>query len=156
MAEIQIKEVPAVDVMSLAFTGAYEQTGDRLDDLLSWMLRAGHPYSDRPLGLFHDDPAKVPQDELRAEVCLPVEEGCQGYEEVERKRLPATTVACMQFTGPYRDLQAVYAEIYKWVSDNGYRAVEGQPCREVYVSLYGEVEEPAQCVTEVQVPVEKA
>jgi AraC family transcriptional regulator len=155
MAEIQIKKVPAMDVMSLSFTGPYEQTGDRLDELMSWMLRAGHPYSDRPFGLFYDNPENVAADDLRGEVCLPIEEVCAGYEEVERKHLPAVTVASMVFKGAPENLSGVYEAIFTWAQENGYAPVEAEPCREVYHALYGEVEEPGELVTEVQVPVQK-
>ena len=156
MAEIQIKNVPAISVMSLSYTGPYEQTSDRLDDLMAWMLRVGHPYSDFPLGLFYDDPVKVAADALRAEVCLPIQEECEGYEEVERKELPPVTVACMRFTGPYHDLSGVYQEVFAWMGENGYAYDEEAPCREVYVKLLGQVDESSQLVTEVQVPVVSA
>jgi effector-binding domain-containing protein len=152
--EVQIKEQEAVTVMSLPFTGPYEQTRSKLEHLMSWLLRAGHPYSGKPLGCYYDDPAKVPADQLRAEVCLPIEETCEGQEEIVRKTLPSVTVACAVFTGPYSDAHLAYEQIFEWMGAHGYRHVQGEPTREVFLNMYAQEEESAEPATEVQVPVE--
>lgn len=155
MTEIQVKEVQPMTVMSLAFTGSYEQTNKKLEQLMSWLLRVGHPYSSDPLALYYDDPAEVPVDDLRAEVCLPVEEACEPADEIERKQLPGVTVAFAMHQGPYGKIPQLYPEIFQWISENGYRPVEGLPTREVFQVMYGQVDDPQDFVTEVQVPVEK-
>ncbi|MCK4374518.1 MAG: GyrI-like domain-containing protein [Candidatus Brocadiae bacterium] len=156
MAEIQVKEVEPMTVMSLSFTGPYEQTREKLEGLMSWLLRIGHPYSAPPMGLYYDDPAKVAADALRAEVCLPIEEKCEPADEMERKELPGATVACAVHEGPFGELHQVYQQVFAWAEENGYRYVEGLPTREVFHVLPGQEEDPTHCVTEVQVPVEKA
>lgn len=156
MSEVQLKEVPAMDVMSLPFTGPYEQTQDKLDHLMSWILRVGHPWCDTPLALYHEDPAKVPEEELRAEVCLPIEEACEGEEDIERKELPAVTVAYAIHQGPYSGIPELYEEIFDWIHENGYEYIEDMPTREVFLEMYGQVEDPEDFVTEVQVPVQEA
>jgi AraC family transcriptional regulator len=154
--EVQIKDVEALTVMSLPFTGPYDQTRGRLEHLMSWLLRVGHPYSAKPFGLYYDDPIKVPADQLRAEVCLPIEETCEGEEDIVRKSLPATTVASAVFTGPYADVPQAYAQVFEWIAANGYRYVEGEPTREVFLNMYAQEEESAEPATEIQVPVEPA
>lgn len=156
MLEVQIKEVEPRTVMCLAFTGPYSQTRVKLDHLMSWLLRAGHPYSAEPFGCYHDDPAKVPAEQLRAEVCLPIEENCAGEEDIERKVIPAATMASAIFTGPYADAHQAYAEIFEWMSAHGYSYAEGQPTREVFLNMYAQEEEAAEPMTEVQVPVRLA
>jgi len=153
MAEVQIKDVKAITVMSLPFTGPYEQTQDKLDELMSWLLRVGHPASGAPLGLYYDDPAKVAADDLRAEVCVPIEEACEPDEEIQRKELPAVRVACAIHQGPYREIPPLYEEIFQWMAENGYQYDTSMPTREVFRKLYGEVTDPAEFITEVQVPL---
>ena len=154
MAEVQVKNIDAMTVMSLPFTGPYERTQDKLEELMAWLLRMGHPFAGHPLGLYYDDPSKVAADSLRAEVCLPIEETCEPAEEIQRKRLPAVTVACVVHNGPYADIAQRYGEIFQWIQANGYRYLEGQPTREVFLKVIGEANEPSEFVTEVQVPVE--
>jgi DNA gyrase inhibitor GyrI len=153
MADVEVKELDALTVMSLSFTGSYDQTQDRLDDLMAWMLRAGHPYSGRPMALFYDDPENTPTEELRGEVCLPIEEACEGYENVERKTIEGTTVATATFTLPPERVKEGYQEVFTWMDENGFKYVEDHPVREVYHLVYGEVENPEETVIEIQVPV---
>ena len=154
MLEVQIKQVEPVTVMSLPFTGPYDQTRSKLEHLMSWLLRAGHPYSGKPFGCYYDDPAKVSADQLRADVCLPIEEPCAGEEDIVRKVLPAASMATAVFVGPYSDVPQAYGQIFQWMAANGYRHVQGQPVREVFVNMYAEEAEAAEPATEVQVPVQ--
>lgn len=156
MAEIQVKEVEAMTVMSLSFTGPYEQTHEKLDELMSWLLRVGHPHSSLPMALYYDDPAKVAPDELRAEVCLPIEEACEPGDSAERKELPAVTVAFAMHEGPYSGISQLYEEILNWSSENGYGRIEDLPTREIFHKMYGQTDNAEEYVTEVQVPVDKA
>lgn len=153
MAEVQTKDVKAMTVMSLPFTGSYEQTQDKLDELMSWLLRIGHPASGAPMGLYYDDPAKVAAEDLRAEVCVPIEETCEPDEAIRRKQLPAVTVACAIHQGPYHEIPQLYEEIFKWMAENGHTYDGTMPTREVFLKLYGEVTDPSEFVTEVQVPL---
>ncbi len=154
MAEVQTKDVDAMEVMSRAFTGPYEQTRDQLDGLMSWLLRVGHPYSDDPLGLYYDDPQKVEPENLRAEVCLPIEEACEGGDDVVRKELPAVTVASTVYTGPISGVSAVYPEIFAWIEEHSYEYVEGEPTREVFIQLpEDDPDDPTTAIIEVQVPI---
>jgi effector-binding domain-containing protein len=157
MAEIQVKRVEPMTVLSLSFTGAYEQTQDRLEELMAGTLRAGHPHCQPPMALYYDDPAKVPAENLRAEVCLPIGEAYEPADEgISRKELPGATVACTVYQGPYSLIAQVYEQIFEWTKANGYRHAEGVPTREVFLKLFGEAEDPKDFVTEIQVPVEKA
>lgn len=155
MPEVDVKEVPAMEVMSLPFTGSYDQTQDKLDHLFSWLLRVGHPHSSPPLGLYYDEPGKVPEEEQRAEVCMPIEEACEPEAEFERKELPEVTVAYAVHEGPYSGIPEVYEEIFDWIDDNGYEYIEDMPTREVFLTMYGHSDDPQEYVTEVQVPVQK-
>lgn len=156
MAEISTKTVPAQTVMSLSFTGAYTQTGDRVDELIAWLLREGHPYGAPPLCVYYDDPQKIPEQDLRAEACLPVQERCEASGDVERKSLPQVEVAFALHNGPYSEIGGLYAEIFAWIAENGYQCDEEAGCREVFLTSPGEVESVDELVTEVQVTIKKA
>ena len=80
MAQIEIKTVEPMNVLSLPFTGSYQETGQHLDELLARVLRAGHPWSTPPVGVFYDDPSKVEEDKLRGEIAVCVEEEFNGDE----------------------------------------------------------------------------
>ncbi len=154
MAEIETKEVKPMTVMSRAFTGSYQQTGDVLDEMIAWVLRVGHPYAGPPMGIYYDNPEEVAEEELRAEVAVPIDEECEGGEKVVRKQLPGCLVAWAVHQGPYDQVKQVYGEIFAWIAENGYRCPEGVGAREIFLKGPGEVESPEEFLTEVQVPIE--
>ncbi len=154
--EIQTKQVEPATVMSKSFKGPYDQTEDVLDELMGWIMRVGHPFCAPPRAVYYDDPEQVPEDELRAEVCLPVAEDVRGDDDVEYKELPETEVAYKLHEGSYDGIPAVYEELFEWIEENGYSFKEELGTREIFHKLYGEAETEDQLVTEVQVPVEKA
>ena len=154
MAEVEIKSIDSADVMCLEFTGSYEQTGDRLDELLAWVLRSGHPWAAAPVGVFYDDPDKVEADKLRAQVAVRVDERCDGDDLVKRKNLPGAEMACLAYEGPIGDIGKAYGELFEWIGANGYRYVEGMGTREIYLRLPEQEAESSGFLIEVQAPVE--
>jgi effector-binding domain-containing protein len=153
MPEVEVKTIDPKTVMSLSFEGSYAQTTDRLDELMAWMLRVGHPYSDRPFAIYYDDPVEVAEEDLRAEVCLPVEEACEPAEDIERKTVPGGEFVCMMHDGPYSGLDAVYGELFDWLEENDYSFIEDMGTREVFHRISGEVETSDELLTEVQIPI---
>ena len=155
MAEVQQKTVQPMIVLSIGFTGSYTQTSEKLDGLLGWVLRAGHPYAGPPMGIYYDDPERVPEEGLRAEVAVPIVEQCQPAEDVVRKELPGMEVASAVHVGPYDKAPAVYREIFAWMAENGYDHVVEMGTREIFHKVMGEVDTPDELVTEIQVPIQK-
>jgi len=159
MAEITIKTVKSLNVLSLSFTGSYEQSGDRLDDLLAWVLRAGHPWSGSLIGIFYDDPEKVAEDDLRGEVAVPVDEDCDGDDRVARKSLPGAEMACLTYEGPITGIGSAYHEVFEWLRASGWQFREELGTRELYKRLPEEKVEGQPTggfLIELQVPVQKA
>ena len=154
MSEVDVKTLEPMDVMSKSFTGSYNQTMDRLDELMSWLLRVGHPYSSAPRAVFYDDPDEVPEDELRAKVCLPIKEDSRTGFEIDRDVLEGGDFACLLYEGPYDGIAGTYSEIYQWMEENGYHQKEDMGVREVYRKIIGQVESTEELVTEVQVPIQ--
>lgn len=156
MAEVQKKTVEPMTVLSLSFTGSYRQTSDKLDEIIGWVLRAGHPYAGAPMGIYYDDPHTVAESDLRGEVAVPIEEQCEVGEEIVRKQMPGAEVASAVHTGPYDRAHEVYKEIFDWIAANGYRPVQETGTREIFLTTMGEVDTPDKLVTEIQVPIAPA
>ena len=156
MAEVQTKTVEAITVLSRSFSGPYWQTSGKLDELVALVLRSGHPYAGPTMGIYYDDPEKVAESDLRAEVAVPIVEECELGEDTVRKELPGAEVATAIHQGPYDKVNETYKEIFAWIAQNGYRYVEEMGTREIFHKVMGEVESPDELVTEVQVPIEPA
>ena len=104
--------------------------------------------------LYHDEGFKEQDVDIEAVVFLerPVPESGR----VKIRELPPATVAATVHYGGYSGLSAAYQELIGWIAANGYRIVG--PDREIYLrgpSGTGD-QGDADCVTEIQLPVEKA
>jgi len=73
---------------------------------------------------------------------------------VESIELPAWTVASTVHHGPYEEEGPAYAAVQAWIQEHGHTPI-GAP-REVYLVSPGDVSDPSEYVTEIQVPVAPA
>ena len=60
----------------------------------------------------------------------------------------------MLHKGPYSELPAAYAAVFKWVDDNGY--VPSENPRESYIDGIWNKPDQAEWLTELQVPITRA
>lgn len=73
---------------------------------------------------------------------------------IKFKRLPRVSeAACVLHKGPYSELRGAYAAVFRWIDGNGYEAA-GNP-RESYIDGIWNEGDPADWLTEVQVPVRR-
>lgn len=153
MADVEMKTIEPQTVVSLSFEGSYAQTTDKLDTLMAWLLRAGHPYSGRPFAVYYDDPSEVPEEDLQAEVCLPIAEEFEPAGDIERKTIPGGDFACVVHEGSYSGLDESYDVIFEWIEENGYQMDEDMGTREIFEVMRGEVESVDELMTDVLVPI---
>lgn len=92
------------------------------------------------IGIFYDSPADVGYDNVRWDICVPVEDS----KGLDTKTLPTTQAVSIIHTGSFDTLEKSFAEIFKWISENNYK--QSGPVREIY---FGDK-------TEIQIPVIKA
>jgi Predicted transcriptional regulators len=88
-------------------------------------------------------------------------EFCEAVHErgVDTPRLKFKTIervpeaACVLHKGPYSELRGAYAAVFKWIDDNGHSPA-GKP-RESYIDGVWNRSDPADWLTEVQVPIKR-
>lgn len=88
---------------------------------------------------------------MDAEVCVPVASLVSATRGVERRVLPAVTVARTLHVGPYEDLGGAYDAVTDWIRGRGFELAG--PMRERYLNGPGEDISPAEYQTEVEIPV---
>jgi DNA gyrase inhibitor GyrI len=99
------------------------------------------------LGIYYDDPAKVPADKLRSDLCMPVAENVVASGDVHVKDVGGFEAATIIYQGE-AGITPAYNEVYDWLHTQGYHE-SGAPL-EVYLSMPGE-----ELRAEVVVPVVK-
>jgi DNA-binding transcriptional MerR regulator/effector-binding domain-containing protein len=101
--------------------------------------------------VYHDEGHK--ESDVDVEVCQTVEAPGKEGDGISFKQLPPVTVASALYQGPYDRFPAVYAVLAQWVEQNGY-AFAGPP-RECYIDGIWNKDDPADWLTEIQIPITK-
>ncbi|MBI5303096.1 MAG: GyrI-like domain-containing protein [Chloroflexi bacterium] len=133
----EIKEFPKTRVAYVTEVGPFNEAIPRgFARLFAWLgehqlLPAGASF-----GIYYDDPAKVPVEKLRSELCVPVSADAQASGDVQVKDIIKFSAATIVYQGE-ANITAAYNEVYDWLRAQGYRD-DGAPL-EVYLSMPGEV-----------------
>ncbi len=144
----EFKQFPTVRVASVMEVGPFNQAIPRgFDKVFAWLRAHNLQPVGKSFGIFYDDPAKVPADKLRSELCVPVAPEVQGSDEVQVKEIPGFDAAAIVYQGE-ANITRAYNEVYDWLRAQGYR--DNGPAYEVYLSMPGE-----ELRAEVFVPIVK-
>lgn len=151
--EVVIRDVPAMNVVSLDHRGPYMQIGKAFDSLFGWLASRNLLSAEaRMIGIFYDDPGVVPEAELRSKagVVLPVDIDVAAPVGVTQLR--GGQYAVLRHKGPYSDMQAAYQWLYgTWLVQSGREAADA-PAFEEYLNSPKETA-PADLLTEICLPL---
>ena len=159
--DVVIKTVEPLRVAAVrGVIPTYSQQGGLWSELYAYLGRHRAQFAGPCLTLYYED--GYTERDVDAEVCQPIsgpvppaagDGGASGRVRVHD--VPGGLMACAIHHGPYATLNQAYDAILRWIEANGYRLAG--PSRDVYLQATGEgnQNEP-DCVTEVQLPVEKA
>ena len=151
--EVVIRDVPAMNVVSLDHRGPYMQIGKAFDSLFGWLAGRNLLSAEaRMIGIFYDDPGVVPEAELRSKagVVLPVDIDVAAPVGVTQLR--GGQYAVLRHKGPYSDMQAAYQWLYgTWLVQSGREAADA-PAFEEYLNSPKETA-PADLLTEICLPL---
>lgn len=145
----EIKHFPKLLVASVTEIGPFTEAIPRgFAKLFAWLGANNLQPLGASLGIFHDDPIKVPVEKLRSELCVPVAPEAKGSGAVEVKEIGDFEAATITYQGDANIVPA-YNAVYDWLRAQGYRD-NGAPI-EIYLSKLGE-----EIRAEVYVPIVKA
>jgi len=134
--------------------GSYTETGQLLTGLFAALKAAQIEPSGFPFGLYYDDPGQVPVERLLSRACFPVASTPAREAGLKSDVLPGTTVVYAFVSGPYPEVPRAYPGVFEFVRKMGW-AVNG-PVRETYLTPPESVDDFADLLAEIQVPVAEA
>lgn len=125
-AVIEVKEMPALNVVYVRHTGPYGQAGVvpmLVKRLRQWALPRGIAGPDARLVLVaHDSPMITAEDKLRLSVCLSAPEGTRGEGEVGTMQIPGGRFAVARFeVSPAEIASAWEVVVGEWLPQSGYQ-----------------------------------
>jgi effector-binding domain-containing protein len=142
-------------VVFIQHQGSFAEIPSAMDRLHTWAKEKDYTMVGPPVGIYFDDPNRVPEDSLRWEIEWPIAEDVGETEPSDGigvREVEPMLVAATYHKGPYDEVAKSYMALFGWMAQNGYE-VAG-PVREVY---WSDPEKSAEeeLVSEIQIPVKK-
>lgn len=158
--EVVFKKVTAQKVVSIReIAPTVKSVGELFDAVVEAVARDGVKSTGPWIAIYHHEGYR--EHDLDLEVAVPVDSvfndaiALAGGRQMTVRELPATeTMASLLYQGDYGNIGEAYMAIGNLIGAQGYTC--GVPCREVYLRAPGDVDNPAQYLTEIQFPAEKA
>ena len=129
--------------------GDYRKVRESIEELFRQAEAQGVQPAGPLFGLFYDDPGRVPLDELRARMCLPVSGAQTVRAPLQYDVLDSKPVVYCIAGGPYHEVPRSYPGVIKYLEEHGW--VEAGPWRETYLNPEA-ARTGEELLTEVQVP----
>ena len=92
-----------------------------------------------------------PDEHAEFEVCVPVGYSFPGDDEIVVTEMPGAAMAATIHRGSFEDVGSAYAALTDWI--DAQRLVVDGPPREVYLTDPQVTPDPADFVTEIEIPV---
>jgi len=112
---VEMETLPALRLATLRHLGPYQEIGrtfGRLDDILT---RAGLPHREL-VGVYYDDPAVTPEDQLRSDAGVLIDEGVPLPAGLEEQRVPGGRFARAEHAGSYAGLPDAWGEFKRAIA----------------------------------------
>jgi DNA-binding transcriptional MerR regulator len=158
--EVIIKKVAAQKVVSIReIAPTVKSIGELFDEVVEAVARDGVKSMGPWIAIYHHEGYR--EHDLDLEVAVPVDSAFNdvitlaGDRRMTVRELPAAEMmASLLYQGDYGNIGEAYMAIGNLIGAQGYTC--GTPCREIYLRAPGDVDDPAQYLTEIQFPAEKA
>jgi AraC family transcriptional regulator len=135
MYQVETITLPRIRVAAIQLRGNYQLTGPAFERLMTLAAPTGLLKPDtRAIGVFYDDPASVPEAELRAAVCITVPSDWAPSGELTEAHIEGGRYARLVHTGPYTELKTAYDWLYQTWLPNSAEEPRDLPCIEEYLN----------------------
>src|SRR5471032_2913488 len=119
--EVVIRDVPAINVVSVDHVGSYMQIGKAFDSLFGWLASRNLLSAEtRTIGIYYDDPGIVAEAQLRSKAGVVLPAHVSVAAPVSVTPLLGGQYAVLRHKGPYSDMHAAYEWLYgTWIVQSG-------------------------------------
>jgi AraC family transcriptional regulator len=133
MFPIEIVRLPALRLAAISHDGPYIQIGRAFDQLFGTLAARGQIAPGvRSIGVYLDDPSAVPEESLRAQAGIVIDDTFAMAAPLEAVTVQAGTYAVLRHKGPYADMRAAYDWLFgEWLVRAGHEA-DDAPAFEEY------------------------
>lgn len=136
---IAIKNMPALNLLYVRHTGAFDQIRFAYDTLMKWAGPRGllnFPKT-QMVTVYHDDPNVTEIEKLQQSACITIENKTKTEGEIGSMTLPPAKCVVGHFDISVSEFEEAWKSVFLWMSESGYQPGEGLPY-ELYHSHSGE------------------
>jgi effector-binding domain-containing protein len=154
VSEVTLKKVKPMTIASIReVVPGYEDMGAHYGEIFAHLGKNQVAPGGPAFAMYYDEGYK--EKDIDVESAVPLAGPAPSSERVKVRDLPGVEqAACLTMEGSYEGLSEAYSRLLGWIEANGYQIVA--PNREIYIKGPGPEYEPAEYLTELQFPVEKA
>jgi AraC family transcriptional regulator len=135
MYQVETITTPALRVAAIEHRGDYQLMSKVFERLMTVAATTGLLTPDsRSIGIYHDDPVSVPQDELRSAACVTVPNNWEPSGELSEVHIEGGRYARIVHTGPYVELETAYDWLYRTWLPSSAEELRDLPCIEEYLN----------------------
>jgi len=153
--KIKVKRRRAGSFAYIEYSGPYAKIPfeDAFSRLFAWAkeTKAGPGFA--PFVIYASDPRTTPESGLVTKVAIPIRKTGEPRGEVKVGQLPEMEIAVKKHDAPAEEFKRSYAELQKWIVDNGYESY-GAPM-EVYTGKPKVRDGRTIIYSDIQFPVRK-
>ena len=151
--KVKIEHKEPIRVAFMRHVGPYAEVGATWDKFLPVLGKEGLLGGDvLILGICHDDPEVTPQDKIRYDACVSVDESFVPEGDIGVQVIPGGEYAVTTHFGPYHKLGETYTKLLgQWLPRSG-RELLSAPCFEVYLND-PQSTEPEDLITDIYAPL---
>lgn len=150
---VTLVEVPELQILGRRLRTPLADIGPRVGEALRALFEHVARSRARPAGppfaLYHG--AEFDPDDVDVETCVPVDRPLSGAGDLVGRSLPGGAAASTLHAGPYEEISSAHAAVFAFAAERGHEPA-GAP-REIWLVGPGQVTDPMDFRTEVQLPV---
>jgi AraC family transcriptional regulator len=153
---VTIQTIPPRRVAFVHHVGPYAKCSEAWEILGAFLGKEGRLGGDSLfIGICHDDPEVTPQEKIRYDACVTVDEQFVPQGEIGVQTIPGGEHAVTTHFGSYETLGESYARLLgQWLPRSG-RELRATPCFEIYLNDPNSTA-PEDLVTDIHLPLQPA
>jgi len=126
---IQIKKMPAMNLVYTRHTGAFHRIGEAYEKLMKWAGPRGllEAPNLKTVTVYHDDPKVTEIDKVRQSACITVESEVPAEGEFGNLSLPGGKYVVGSFEIDPTEFEPAWNAVCVWLSESGYQPADGNP-----------------------------
>lgn len=126
---IEIKDLPALDLIYCRHTGQFDQIGPVYEKLFKWAgpRRLLNFPKTKTVTVYHDDPNVTDIEKVRQSACITIDKEVKTEGEIGKMNIPSGKFAVGHFEIDVTEFEQAWNTMCIWVSESGYQPADGNP-----------------------------